>query len=253
MLKKIFLLIVVSFFISAIEIYSINSSPLLGQADINDLKVREDKIKELKVDLEYYTSTSDIYEKLYEIRPHRTDVNKDAYKMISLGLGINDLMKHGVILYEMSIFSICGKEKEIGENESKFIQHLSQYGPRAVSSNFDPNVGTYLGGVIPTEKWKDEHGKKLTLVPLGWFIISEMMGRNSLLFFEEKCSEVNNISYEKFLEGYTELYRLFFARLSFVESVLDEKQPWQGIYYLAYYPKFKKMWIATKSIPETEI
>ena len=62
-----------------------------------------------------------------------------------------------------------------------------------------------------------------------------------------------NISHQKFIEGYAELYRVMFARLSFVESVMDEKPPWQGIYYLAYYPYYNKIWIVTKSIPGEEI
>ncbi len=62
-----------------------------------------------------------------------------------------------------------------------------------------------------------------------------------------------NMSREEFLESYAEVWGVELARGSFVESVWSEELPWEGIFYLAYYPHFKRIWVITKSIPEEEI
>jgi len=256
MIKKIFILLVLSFIVSGVEIYYINSSPLLGYGNLEDLKANEEKLKYLNIS-EYHFD--EIYEELYEARPHTNDVlAKDLYKLHALSLGFLEIISDGIILWQLGIF---GNVYNLSTSEThKWVKTYAHYRPIAVASGLD--LFPDIDADIPLDTMEcmlhkeDGYGKRLaTLVLIRWFILVDSRIGNSAVLFENNLSLSKrlNVSHRKFLEGYAELYRVILARLSFIESVLDEKPPWKGILYLAYYPYFKKIWIVTKSIPKQEI
>lgn len=321
MIKKIGLVMLLSLIISTAELYYINSSPLLGEADIDDLKADNEKLKRLNLsdtDYMYYA-----YKGLYEFRPHVNDVSMTTgpYELIVSGYGILDVMTDGVVLWQVGLFdpecesywnisdpcllSIPKKfEKDlddrvlsdelgdiletnnisreayidkfdegwqlIDEKKSYFIKRgdkelniypinhfrvMSKRIPRAVKSEFYPRAGLYSTASISDDPYLKDwgYGRKFLLMPYGWFILADTTGGNSFILFDERFPCNMNASHQEFMEGYAEFYRVMFARLSFVESVMDKKPPWQGIYYLTYYPHFNKIWIVVKSIPKKEI
>ncbi|RLI91257.1 MAG: hypothetical protein DRO89_04330 [Candidatus Altiarchaeales archaeon] len=272
MIKKLALIFIASLLVSAAEIYYINSSPLLDEVELEDLMVDYGKIEPLNVSSQrnygfmtmkgaydydsYYKQSNDLWKELYEKRPRRRDPLKSNYKLTVMSHAILEVMKDGVLLWKMGIFKPgCGFQGNISDpvNRAKFI---SKHAPRALKSDFHPRASLYITG---SHIYDDPYlkgwgyGRKFLLMPYGWFILSEMTGMNSFLLFDDRFPCNMNISHQDFLEGYAEFHRVMFARLSFVESVIDEKPPWRGIYYLAYYPYFNKTWIVVKSIPEKEV
>jgi len=256
MIKKIFALVVLSFIVSGVEIYYINSSPLLGYGNLEDLKANKEKLKYLNISKYHFY---EVYEGLYEVRPHINDVlTKDLYKFHVLGFGFLEIMRDGIILWQLGIF---GNVYNLSMNETyEWVKTYAHYRPIAVASgsdlflDSDADVLSDINMMEYVPLKEDEYGKRLaTLIPIGWFVIVDSTIGNSVVLFENNLSKRLNVSHEEFLKGYVELYRVILARLSFIESVLDEKPPWKGILYLAYYPYFKKIWIVIKSIPKKEI
>ena len=135
---------------------------------------------------------------------------------------------------------------------------VSAYGPRAVSSAIYPEkvsvICCYQGSAgkeFPEGPLYP--GRQFSLMPLGWIILSEYVPANSYILFDDGFSNHLNVTHEEFLTAYAEEYRNIFARLTFIESVLDGRPPSSGIYYLAYYPRYGKIWVVVKGIPEEDL
>lgn len=273
MIKKLSLILIVSLLVSVVDILYINSSPLLGEADLDEMMLDYEKIKVFDVDVpkrgyltlststdvwgDYVLKSNELYAELYQKRPHIKDENKAYYKLLVLGYGIQEVMFEGIIFWKISIFN-PEKCEFLGNfsDPTTYMKFTSRYAPRALKSEFYPGAGLHRNPIsTPDDPYLKDwgYGRKSLFMPYGWFILAEMIGGNSFILFDERFPCELNISHREFMEGYTELWRVSFARLSFLESVLDEKPPWRGIYYLTYYPNFERIWIVTKSIPREEI
>jgi hypothetical protein len=248
MIKKLALILAASLLLSAAEIAYINSSPLLGEADSEDLILSREAAASLSggsIDSELNGQFSG----LYGSRPHVRDPAKVYFKFAALGSGVLDTMSTGVVLWKIGVFN----PESLGNlsNGTVYARVVSEYSPKAVASGFYPEAGLFDSSRPLPESWGP--GRRLAVMQYGWLILMDQTFGAPLVLFDERFSRGLNMSHEEFISAYSGVWRTSFARASFVESVLDEKPPWGGIYYLSYYPKFRRIFVVVKSVPSEEL
>jgi hypothetical protein len=248
-MKKILVgILVASLIMTAAELLYVHSTPVLGEGNLDQMSTLGETPRFPDTD-HLMAKTYTIY---YEHRPHVGDPIKHLYKTTLAGWWILDTMLVGIDMWQTKIFDQCDYEivnRSVKENLIFWEKHR----PAALTSQYMPiDSGTAIMAMAH-DKWPNMRGKSAPPMAIGWLMLGDTVGGNSMILFEDGCGKANNMSGREFLREYAGMYSVYLARTAFTESVLDEQPAWKGILYMAYYPGYNKTWIVIYNIPEEEL
>ena len=254
-MKKIIVpILALSLLFTVVELGYIKSSPRLGEADIR-LIAAEDTLSKYTTNFktkpgEFNSdrATGNLFQRFYEIRPHKNDPGKSMYKMGLVGWYVLDSMTLGIKMWQTGIFDTYENTDNItSESAIELRSHL----PSAVASQF-----VHINGLwTPTTETRPygKIGETLFSFDLGWLQLGDMTGANAMILFGDKYAKSHGTDQQTFLDDYAKSYSIHMARTAFVESSLTEQPARKGILYMAYYPAYNKTLVVTYNLPEDTI
>jgi hypothetical protein len=242
-----------SLLLTAAEVAYTLSSPLLGEADAARMTDPAGVGMLPGGDNGTAAYVSEVYGSYYRMRPNIRDPNKGIYKMTLAGWWIDDMTRVGVDFWKSGIFNECDKETN---DTAATLERWYRQRPAAVASQFSEIGGMAFqdqGIVMSRGGWGGRLGKRLVATGMGWLSLGDLTGANAVVFFEDRCGPYNNMTSAQFRQRMARSYGVFLARTAFVESVLDEGGPWDGILYMAYYPTHNKTLLLLYNLPEESV
>ena len=248
MKKTLIALFTASIVLTALELIYVQSSPLLGEGNLEQMMDYSNGLGG------YMNNSNVLYQSLYTGRVHERDPYASLYKLAATGPWAIDSMSLGSALWKVGLFNECEPGK-INRSVQDRVRLWYGRSPAVATSQLIP-LENYLtiDGIEVKSALGGKRGKAINSMALGWMELGDLAGgSNALFLFEDACGIQNNMSKRAFLEGMAEDYKVYLARTSFVDSVLDEEPAWKGILYMAYYPTYNKTWIVVQGIAEEDI
>ncbi len=242
MRKVLGVFLAICILIAAAELGYIFTSPRLGIADLESVAIDMH-------DDTFYLVDSSLYLQDYPRRPHVRDPWTGMYKLRLVGWWVLDSMMVGVNEWKTGTFASCETEELDFPDQIIFWKRMR---PSVAATGIYPVGDTRFTGQIPLGELAQESKSGIIPFPLGWWLLADSVGGNAAMLYTDACGDYNNMSAQELRQKKFTMMRSYIARTSFVDSVVNERDPWRGILYLSYYPWLNKTFIALAGLDEQE-